>query len=275
MVMMALWMKKEREKMPKTTLVSAGLASSEGISGLRVSPYELALTAADTNANPITTRKQRTPTVVSFESHLTFGRLERGSTTVSTIMEKKTCPLSPSTASHTVGYLVSFAAKQKPPWSGGYATRCASTVRMYACMATAAPSTTTLPLRKQTHLAVRPRCACAKSANSADSSAMSESACNRISPQVCSASTPLTMLRRRASSHPAAWKVYGITSRVEPIIVFHSVKMSSRDPVLPPLLARLAGAAAPTDDEAVPTSDNTKASRGLTTWVLEEDEPLA
>ena len=121
---------------------------------------------------------------------------------------------------------------QKPPWANGYATRCERTVAMYPCIATAAAMTTTLPERKAARRPASPKWRYARSANSADGSSIIDCEYCRMSEHVNCMSTAHTMLSTRHSNHPACWKVYGITRRVDPIMVFHSVKTMPTEPAL-------------------------------------------
>ena len=107
---------------------------------------------------------------------------------------------------------------------------------MYPCIATAAPRTTTLPVRKASRRPTAPKCKCARSANSADGSAIRPSEYLRMRAHVKCEKMAQKRLRARARSQPACWKVYGMTRRVEPIIVFHSVKMMPTDPAFCPAL---------------------------------------
>ena len=84
---------------------------------------------------------------------------------------------------------------------------------------------------KVIHLAVLPKCNAARSPSSADSSAMRPSAWCSTRPAVCVASDATITETSVHITQPLCQKMLGITSSVEPIIVFHSVKTMPAEPV--------------------------------------------
>ena len=128
-VIWALWMKKDMEKMPKAMEADSGRQYSAG--SVPCTPCSAALTNAEVKAKARMVRKQKMPTPPMRASSRIVGRLASGTVIGSTLSVYTQFAYLPSAAAHGPSPSASScpAAKHSPPCSGPYSTRCSSTVR--------------------------------------------------------------------------------------------------------------------------------------------------